>query len=203
MSTKGLDRIAQNEASVRAHLTKLGINSLSDIAEIPFDTIQEVRTAHDGKSLEIGAEYNPERLDAFGFDNEIRFHRFLTLVPLLVVVADVILGFTNKSTYFWGVLFAAIGFFGTGQRNTNAGLLGGVGIMVIIGLALAGNWPWVVVIGSLVVSVTAVSLAKGMYVEHIKAKALHSEILFCHMFLNRIITLRSAGTQQYIIPPKG
>jgi hypothetical protein len=203
MSTKGLDRIARNEATVRAHLAGLGIDSLADIAEIPFESIEEVQTAHDNKKIEIGAEYNPEKLDSFGFDNEIMFHRFLTIIPLLIIVVDAVLGFTSKSTYFWGILLATIGFFGTGPRNNNAGFLGGIGLMAMIGFALAGNWPWVISISSLVVSVVAISVAKSMYVEYIKDKALRSEILFCHMFLTRTIILRHAATQQYIIPPKG
>jgi hypothetical protein len=201
MSANGLDRIARNEVAVRAHLAGLGINGMTDISDFPFDSIQEVRAAHDDKSLEIGAEYNAAKLDTFGFDSEIRLHRFLTMIPLFIIVINVILGLVIKSTYFWGVLFAVIGFFSSGPRNTNAGFLGGLGIMAMIGIAFSGNWPWVVVIGSLVVSVTAVSIAKGLYVEYMKAKALHSEILFCYMFLTRIVTLRKAYTKEFILPP--
>jgi hypothetical protein len=201
MSENGLDRIARNEVSVRAHLAGLGVSNIADITGFPFDSIQEVRAAHDDKSLEIGAEYNPTKLEAFGFDSEIRFHQFLTMVPLIVVIIDVVLGLTIKSTYFWGVLFATVGFFSSGPRNTNAGFLGGLGIMAMMGIAFTGNWPWVVIIGSLVVSVTAVAIAKGMYVEYIKAKALHSEIVFCYMFLTRIITLRKSSTKEFILPP--
>lgn len=202
MSDNGLTRIANNEAAIREHLSGLGIQSMSDIVELPFDSIEQARRAHESREVEIGAEYNPENLNKFGFKGEVLIHNLLTAVPLLVGIGAVILGFTRSHVYYWGILFTLIGFFGSGPTNRNSGFLGGVGIMAVFGLAMAGNWPWVVIVGSMVVSVTAVSIAKGMYVEFIKSKALHSEILFCYMFLTNRITLRYTTSKEYIKPPR-
>ena len=46
MNNNGLTRIANNEAAVREHLSGLGIQSIADVVELPFDFALRINDRH-------------------------------------------------------------------------------------------------------------------------------------------------------------
>jgi hypothetical protein len=139
-----------------------------------------------------GFFYHPDLFWAFGTRAEILMYCFwITLFGVICIAYIVAAILTGKLILLWGLVTSFIGFLLSGPAITRTAslFLGISGILLIFFIFTNHPWAWVVAgfEASYLFASTATTHASMALVN----RALHSEVLFCHMYFTRVIVLTS------------
>ncbi|MDD5140318.1 MAG: hypothetical protein PHY43_08690 [Verrucomicrobiales bacterium] len=196
MTSNDLDRLAGNEKIL---MDGQKINRICDIPNFPFSSLEELRAAKKSGAITFGAPYRPDLLEAFGTRGEILANYFWTNTPVLIGITFIVAAFvTGKYTYFWGVLTTLFGFLlAAPYLRRLASPFIGLGWMFCIYFALTRPvWAWV--IGGFYGGIIFAGTARLQLTMLLEKKALTSEILFCYLFLNRILVVKDNKRNEFL-----
>ncbi len=193
MSNNDLNRLARNEQKIMEGQT---VNFIRDIPAFPYSSLDELRTAAQSGEITLtmaeGFYYQPDLFWAFGTRAEILMYCFwITLFGVICIAYIIAAILTGKFMFLWGLLTSFIGLLLSGRTVTRLAspFIGMSGILLIFFILTNHSWAWVVV------GFDAGYLFNGTAKTHASIalvnRALHSEVLFCHMYFTRVIVLKS------------
>jgi len=196
MTLEDKGRISRNEQVLRE---TMGITTIAELPNFPFKSLEEVKTAKQAGAISIGTISRPDLLDAFGTLWEIRMSYFWTAMPFITGILFIIVAIA-KGNYWYligipsimlGVLLATP--IGKGCANI---IIGFAGILLLFFIFNNPVWAWIIA---------------GLYSGHIFARtvreqfrmvmeerALESEILFCHLYLEKVLLVKDKKTGKLI-----
>lgn len=176
------------------------INFVRDIPTFPYCNLEELRSSMQSGGVTIamaeGIFYQPDLFWAFGTRAEILIYCFwLTFLGALWIAYIAAAILTAKLMFLWGLGTSLIGIVLSGPRITRltSPLIGLSGILLIFSIFTNHSWAWVIVgfDAGYIFTATATTHANTVLIN----RALHSEVLFCHMYFSRVIILKKQGNQ--------
>ena len=183
--------IANIEQKLREELE---ITSISELSNFPLNSLQEIKQARDLGHITFGTpQYTPGLLDLFGTRTDVVMSYVWTWLPYLVIVAFIVVSFL-KSNFLFGILSTGLGIFLSSPYNRGCAYsLLGVAWMGCIYFAFANPvWAWV--IGGFYAGYMFTATAREQFRMLMEERALQSEIIFCYLYLNKILLVKDNRT---------
>jgi len=172
----------------------LEIRSVSELANFPFNSLQEIRQARDLGHLTFGTpQYLPDLLDIFGTRTDVVMKYVWGWLPYLVIIGFIVVSFV-KSNFLFGILSTGLGIvLSSPYIKGCAYSLIGVAWIGCIYFAFANPvWAWV--IGGFYAGYMFTATLREQFRMLMEERALQSEIIFCYLYLSKILCVRDNRT---------
>lgn len=178
-------------------IEKGGAKSIDELANFPFSSYSEVVSLFKSNELSIGTQYDGEFMRIIGTKSERKIHNFWLYLPFIIGLIDIALAIIFKKwILILGVILAVIGFSSSSPYNPMRRISISISLLLFILSFFLWEWQWSVIIGSYLLSLMFSMTAREQYRMTLTSRAMKSETFFCHLFENKLISIKNTKTNK-------
>jgi len=168
----------------------MSVSKVSDIPELPFNSLKDVKTALKNKKLQIAVEYDADNMEYYSTRSQYFIHSTLIFTPyIFMILSTTVAILTKQWVILIGIPLAFLGQLSSSPYFKIRGTVSGLGGMILV-ITLFLGWQWVIISGSLFFPLFFTMIAREQYTHLMNDIAFRSEIIFCYFVLKKYIRIR-------------
>jgi len=169
---------------------------LSELEDFPFTSLSDLKLAYEKNKYSIACEYSDSIMKLFSTKGDMTAHLIWATLPYVIILSNIILAIIlSKYILLLSIPLSLLGNFASSPYSPFRNFLSGFGGILFIISFFLFSWPVTVIIGSMLFSQIFSMTAREQYRIMVMEKALNEEILFCFLYLDRILILRNNETK--------